>query len=63
MSKVKEKIKVLLDRIPDDITLEDIQYYIFMLQRLEKGEQQIKEEKFYTSDEMKSLLEEWSKEK
>ncbi len=63
MSKVKEKIKVLLDRIPDDITLEDLQYYIFILQRLEKGEQQIKDGKFYTSDEMKGLLEEWSKEK
>lgn len=63
MSKVKEKIKVLLDRIPDNITLEDLQYYIFILQRLEKGEQQIKDEKFYTSDEMKGLLEEWSKEK
>jgi len=63
MSKVKEKIKVLLDKIPDDITLEDVQYHIFILQRLEKGEQQIKEEKFYTSDEMKGLFEEWSKEK
>ena len=63
MNKVKEKIKVLLDSIPDDITLEDIQYHIFLLQRLEKGEQQIKEEKTYTSDEMKGLLEEWSKEK
>ena len=63
MSKVKEKIKVLLERIPDDITLEDVQYHIFILQRLEKGDQQIKEEKTYTSDEMKSLLEEWSKEK
>ena len=42
---------------------QDVQYHIFILQRLEKGEQQIKEEKTYTSDEMKSLLEEWSKEK
>ena len=63
MSNVKEKIKVLLDKIPDDITLEDLQYHIFLLQRLEKGEQQIKEGAFYTSDEMKGLLEEWSKEK
>ena len=30
----------MLDRLPDDATWEDVQYYIYVLQRIERGRQE-----------------------
>ena len=37
----KELLQKLLDRLPDDATLEEIQYQIFVLQKIHAGEEDI----------------------
>ena len=37
MSTAKEEVKRLLDTLPDDSTLEDIQYHIYVCQKVEAG--------------------------
>jgi hypothetical protein len=34
---VKEKVRSLLDKLPDTVSLDDIQYHIYVLQKIEKG--------------------------
>jgi len=43
--KLKEEIIKLIQELPDDTTLEDIQYHLFVKQKLLRAEQQIKEGK------------------
>jgi hypothetical protein len=33
----KERVRYLLDRLPDDCTLEDIQYHLYVIQKIENG--------------------------
>lgn len=37
MANAKEKVRELLDELPDDTTFEDIQYHIYVQQKIEKG--------------------------
>ena len=35
--KVKETVKDLLERLPEDCSLEDVLYHLYVLQRIEQG--------------------------
>ena len=61
MSKIsKKKLHDLIERMPDDFTLEDLQYHLFVLQKLEKAEEQLKQGcKTYTLDEMRKMAKIW----
>jgi len=56
----KKELHEIIDRMPDDFTLEDLQYRLFVLQKLEKAEYQLKQGyKTSTLDEMRDLVKEW----
>ncbi|TFF63471.1 MAG: hypothetical protein EU521_01555 [Promethearchaeota archaeon] len=42
-SEIKEEVIDLIKKLPDDVTLEDIQYHLFVKQKLKIAENQIKE--------------------
>ena len=42
---VKEEVIKLIEELPEDITIEDIQYHLFVKQKLQKAEKQISEGK------------------
>ena len=37
MSLLKEKIKTMIDNLPDDSTLEDIQYHLYVFKKIQNG--------------------------
>jgi hypothetical protein len=37
MSTVKEEVKALLDKLPDDCSLEDVQYHLYVVEKIRKG--------------------------
>ena len=37
MINAKEEVRKILDKIPDDASLEDIQYHIYVCQKIERG--------------------------
>jgi hypothetical protein len=45
LKPIKEDIINLIQELPDDATLEDIQYHLFVKQKLLRAEEQIKEGK------------------
>ena len=45
LKPIKEDIIKLIQELPDDATLEDIQYHLFVKQKLLRAEEQIKEGK------------------
>lgn len=37
MASAKESVRRLLDELPDDVTLEDIQYHVYVQQAVQRG--------------------------
>ena len=37
MEAVKQEVSKLLTRLPDDCSLEDVQYHLYVLQKIERG--------------------------
>ena len=35
--RAKQTVRELLDRLPDDCSLEDVQYHLYVLQSIERG--------------------------
>lgn len=58
MSRItKKKLHDLIERMPENFTLEDLQYRLFVLQKLEKAETQLKQGcKTTNLDEMRELV-------
>ena len=56
----KDQILKLIKDLPDDITIEDVQYHLFVKQRLEIAEQQIKDGKLVSSEDvMEAVKKKW----
>ncbi len=37
MSTAKEEVKSLLDRLPDECMLEDVQYHLYVVEKIRRG--------------------------
>ena len=59
---IKEEVIKLIKDLPKDTTLEDIQYHLFVKQKLLRAESQISEGKIYPHDEvMERAKKKWLK--
>lgn len=57
----KELIRRLLDRLPDDATIEDVQYQIYVLQKLQAAEEDVAAGRVVSHDEVMKELAQWLK--
>ena len=39
--QAKEKVRELLDRLPDDCSLDDVLYHLYVLEKIDHGTQQL----------------------
>ena len=37
MNTAKEEVKSLLDKLPDECTLEDVQYHLYVVEKIQRG--------------------------
>ncbi|MBI3540989.1 MAG: hypothetical protein HY073_02490 [Deltaproteobacteria bacterium] len=59
MQTAKNEVKNILSRLPDDCSLEDIQYHLYVLQKIEKGMKDAEEGRVYTEEEMEKRFSKW----
>ena len=59
MSPVKEKAIQMIQSLPDDSTYEDIQYHLFVLEKVAKGMKAIEEGRVISHKEAKKKVMEW----
>ena len=59
MQTAKEEVKAILSQLPDDCSLEDIQYHLYVLQKVEKGLKDSKEGRVYTQEEVEKRMKKW----
>lgn len=59
MSTAKEDVRQILDRLPEDATYEDIQYHIYVRQKVEKGLKDVEEGRVVSQAEAEARMEKW----
>jgi predicted transcriptional regulator len=59
MLSAKESVKRILDRLPDNASLAEIQYRIYVLDQIERGTRDLDEGRYLTQEEMRKEVEGW----
>jgi hypothetical protein len=59
MLTVKEDVATLLETLPDDCSVEDIQYHLYVLEKVRRGLDRADSEGTYTQDEAEARLSKW----
>ncbi len=59
MQTTKQEVSDLLNRLPDDCTLEDVQYHLYVLQKIERGLKDVEEGRVYTQEEVEKKMSKW----
>jgi predicted transcriptional regulator len=59
MAPAKEEVKRLLELLPDDASLEDIQYHIYVRQKIERGLEDIEAGHTISEEEFAARMSKW----
>lgn len=59
MQTAKQEVEELLKQLPDDSTHEDIQYHLYVLEKIRKGQDDINQGRTTSHAEVKERLKKW----
>ena len=59
MQSAKQEVRELLDQLPEDATVEDIHYHLYVLEKIRRGEARAKAEGTLAQDEVEARLAKW----
>ena len=59
MTAAKKEARKMIKNLRDDCTYEDIQYHLYVLEKIRKGQQSIKDGKGISNEEAKARLSKW----
>jgi len=59
VSTAKEEVQRILAQIPDDASLEDIQYHIYVCQKIERGLKDVEEGRVLSQEEIERRMSKW----
>jgi predicted transcriptional regulator len=59
MGTPKEEVRKLLDQIPDDSTFEDIQYHIYVREKIVRGLKDVEEGRVLRHEEVERKMAKW----
>lgn len=60
MRTAKEEVKALLDKLPDNCSLEDIQYNLYVVEKIHWGIECAKKKGALSQDEVERKLSKWT---
>jgi len=58
-NSIKDEVISLIKRLPEDITLEEIMYHLYVKQQIIEGLQDIEQGKVYSLKEIKEISKQW----
>ena len=59
MSTAKDLVRKILDEIPDDASLEDIQYHIYVQEKIERGLRDVAAGRLLSQEEVERKMAKW----
>ena len=60
MSTIKEEVRSLLDKLPDDCSLEDVQCHLYVAEKINRGIERAEKEGTLSQDEVEGKLRKWT---
>lgn len=57
---LKDDIKLMIDNLPDNCSIEDIQYILYVRSKIQKGQVDISEGKLISHENVKKRLDQWT---
>jgi predicted transcriptional regulator len=55
----KQEVERVLAKLPDDASLEDVQYHLYVLQHIERGRRDIEEGRVLSAKEVERRMARW----
>jgi predicted transcriptional regulator len=59
MMNAMQEVKTLVNHLPDSSSIEDVQYHLYVLEKIRKGQNAISNGNHFTSDEVRQRLNKW----
>ncbi len=59
MNTAKQAVRKMLDQLPDDASYEDIQYHIYVREKIEDGLKDIEEGRVLSQEEVERRMSKW----
>ena len=59
METAKEQVKQILQKLPEDASLEDIQYHIYVRQKIQQGLEDVEAGRVLSHSEVQQRLAKW----
>ncbi len=59
MNTAKDEIQALLQKLPDDCTFEDVQYHLYVIEKVRKGIARAESEGVVSQEEVEKRLSKW----
>ncbi|HSG32169.1 MAG TPA: hypothetical protein VLB82_11575 [Thermodesulfobacteriota bacterium] len=60
MSTAKDEIKALLENLPEDCTFEDVQYHLYVVEKIQNGILRADQEGTISQSEVERKFEKWT---
>ena len=60
MNTAKKEVRSLLQKLPNDCTLEDIQYHLYVIEKINRGLKRAKSEGGISQQEVEKRLAKWT---
>ena len=58
---VKQRVRELLDQLPDNCTVEDVQYQLYLIEKINRSEESLRRDGGIPHDEVKRRVASWLK--
>jgi hypothetical protein len=59
MNEVKDEVGALLQKLPDDCTMEDVQYHLYVIEKVRRGIQRADSEGELSQPQVEQRLNSW----
>ena len=59
MPTAKEEVRELLDKIPDTASFEDIQYHIYVREKIRKALEDVEQGRVFSQEEAEARFQKW----
>jgi len=59
MSTAIQDVKDLIDHLPEDASIEDIQYHLYVFEKIRRGQADISNGRHFSSEEARERLSKW----
>ena len=60
MASPKEQLRELIERLPDDCTVEDVQYHLYVQQKVERGLEDVRAGRVLSHEEVERRMAKWT---